>query len=446
MQEIPVTEEYINTNLGKNEGPHYVGGAENTHKVEGKPPVYASEPIIQEKIVKITERITLEPPRAEEIIKMLSKEQLAQIAHLISNKQLQYIASILSKEQLEQIAALINVDQNIIVEQLLQSPVFTNVINKYTILIKETQEAKLKVADVAAVDNKLFIEQQSIINTLKMEIEKIQQDLASLKQGNQANIGEFDAKLTKLKAYFDDVIKSNGRLLVDEISAKLRNEFNSEIRIIEEKRQAQGAVTLGESSISDAQITKIVNAALLKYDADKTGLVDYALEPSGGQILSTRCTENYIGGSAVVSIFGIPLWNTYLNTPRAVITPGIVPGECWAFQNFPGFLVIKLSGPVKIEAFSYEHVSQLLVPNGKIDSAPKEFHVYGLQTEEDKNPILIGKYFFEYNGGSLQFFPAQNAGLTFSIIELQILSNHGNPNYTCMYRFRVHGSLSASTR
>jgi SUN domain-containing protein 1/2 len=27
----------------------------------------------------------------------------------------------------------------------------------------------------------------------------------------------------------------------------------------------------------------------------------------------------------------------------------------------------------------------------------------------------------------------------FKLIELEIKSNHGHPEYTCLYRFRVHG-------
>ena len=35
-------------------------------------------------------------------------------------------------------------------------------------------------------------------------------------------------------------------------------------------------------------VEEIVKAALAKYDADKTGLFDFALESAGGSILSTR--------------------------------------------------------------------------------------------------------------------------------------------------------------
>ena len=41
--------------------------------------------------------------------------------------------------------------------------------------------------------------------------------------------------------------------------------------------------------------------------------------------------------TAQISIFGIPLWYP-TNTPRTAIAPSVQPGECWAFQGFPGFL------------------------------------------------------------------------------------------------------------
>lgn len=195
------------------------------------------------------------------------------------------------------------------------------------------------------------------------------------------------------------------------------------------------------TNLSETQIRRIVKKVLAIYDADKTGLVDYAMETMGGQILTTRCTENYHYGKAVVSVLGIPLWYP-VNSPRTVITPSINPGECWAFQNFPGFVVIQLSNMVEIEAFSLEHISKLLVPDGKIDSAPKEFEVYGLTIENDKEPVKLGNYIYDFDGEPLQFFEVQNRGHVFGIIEVRIISNHGNPNYTCLYRFRVHGKLA----
>lgn len=88
-----------------------------------------------------------------------------------------------------------------------------------------------------------------------------------------------------------------------------------------------------------------------------------------------RCTENFNVRTAQLSIFGVPLWYKS-NTPRTVISPAVQPGECWAFQGFPGFLVLKLNHNVFVTGFTVEHIPKSLSPNGNIDSAPKLFTVW----------------------------------------------------------------------
>lgn len=47
------------------------------------------------------------------------------------------------------------------------------------------------------------------------------------------------------------------------------------------------------TGLNRSEVMEIVKEALMKYDADKTGMVDHALESAGGNIVSTRCTEAY---------------------------------------------------------------------------------------------------------------------------------------------------------
>ena len=80
--------------------------------------------------------------------------------------------------------------------------------------------------------------------------------------------------------------------------------------------------------------------------------------------------------------------------------------------------------------------------SGKIDSAPKDFIVLGLQEEKDPNPEVLGRYTYDQTGEPLQFFDVdQLRSYTFNFVEVHILNNNGNEKYTCLYRFRVHGSL-----
>ena len=72
------------------------------------------------------------------------------------------------------------------------------------------------------------------------------------------------------------------------------------------------------TSIAREEIEKMVRNALTTYDADKTGLFDFALETAGGSVVSTRCTETYVRTGASYTLFGIPIWWPS-NNPRTAI-------------------------------------------------------------------------------------------------------------------------------
>ncbi|CAH1645674.1 unnamed protein product [Spodoptera littoralis] len=187
----------------------------------------------------------------------------------------------------------------------------------------------------------------------------------------------------------------------------------------------------------------------------QNGLVDYALESAGGQVVSTKCTELYQIKTKQYSILGLPVWWVY-TSPRYALTPGAMPAECWAFQGFPGYLVVRTYAIIEVTGFSLEHMSRLLAVEGKIESAPKNFSVYGLHGEMDPDPHLFGDYQYNANGTAIQYFPVKypkttNIGgveypVAYDIIELRVESNHGNPTYTCVYRFRVHGNPLSDIR
>ncbi|XP_064376291.1 SUN domain-containing protein 1 isoform X6 [Dromaius novaehollandiae] len=196
---------------------------------------------------------------------------------------------------------------------------------------------------------------------------------------------------------------------------------------------------VGVSGITEAQARIIVNNALKLYSQDKTGMVDFALESGGGSILSTRCSETYETKTALISLFGIPLWY-FSQSPRVVIQPDMYPGNCWAFKGSQGYLVVRLSMKIYPTAFTVEHIPKTLSPTGNITSAPKNFSVYGLDDEYQEEGVLLGHYYYDQGGEPLQMFPVKEKNENvFQIVELRIVSNWGHAEYTCLYRFRVHG-------
>ncbi|KAG8436365.1 hypothetical protein GDO86_007458 [Hymenochirus boettgeri] len=195
----------------------------------------------------------------------------------------------------------------------------------------------------------------------------------------------------------------------------------------------------GLSGVSREEVNEIVNRALQRYSEDRIGLVDYALESSGASVINTRCSETYETKTALLSLFGIPLWYQS-QSPRVILQPDLNPGNCWAFRGSQGYAVIRLSSSIRPTAVTLDHIPRSLSPKATISSAPKDFSVYGLVEEMQKEGTLLGNFTYNQYGESIQTFPIQGGDTSiFQLVELRIQSNWGHPEYTCIYRFRVHG-------
>lgn len=158
---------------------------------------------------------------------------------------------------------------------------------------------------------------------------------------------------------------------------------------------------------------------------------------TGGQIISTRCTQRYNVNTRAFKLLGFTLYYES-NNPRTVIQGNsLQPGACWAFQDFPGYLLIKLRNFIKVTGFTVEHVPRSILPNSEMRSAPRKFNVWvrrkiflcscttvifvhrcktnlccftffqGLKDESDSEPVMFGEYEFQDSEESLQFFPVQ---------------------------------------
>ncbi|KAM9173062.1 SUN domain-containing protein 2 isoform 1-T2 [Pangshura tecta] len=195
----------------------------------------------------------------------------------------------------------------------------------------------------------------------------------------------------------------------------------------------------GVTGVTEEQVRLIVNQALKRYSEDRTGMVDYALESGGASVISTRCSETYETKTALLSLFGIPLWY-HSQSPRVILQPDVNPGNCWAFRGSQGFAVIRLSSHIRPTAVTLEHVPKALSPRDTIPSAPKEFAIFGLDEEGQQEGVVLGQFTYDQDGDPIQTFRLEGEDVgTFQVVELRILSNWGHPEYTCIYRFRVHG-------
>ncbi|XP_016844032.2 uncharacterized protein LOC100120295 isoform X1 [Nasonia vitripennis] len=311
-------------------------------------------------------------------------------------------------------------------------------------LVNLGQELQTQAGNRETLKNEVLESMRIELKTLKNLYTQLK-SCCDMAEANIVTDKEIEDKTNKVfSRYFGDGFSKQDIVRIFQI-------MNSKIQQDEAQKQTSSASSPSPEPGGDsnamgiAEIRQIVLGILKIYDADKTGRVDYALESAGGQIISTRCTQRYNIYTRAFKVLGLTLYYES-NNPRTVIqgTNTLQPGMCWAFQDFPGYLLIKLRTMIYVTGFTVEHAPRSILPNGEMKSAPKKFNVWGLRAENDLEPVMFGEYEFLDNNESLQYFSVQNTSITtpYGYVEMRIHSNHGQLEYTCLYRFRVHGNLA----
>ncbi|XP_046407130.1 nuclear migration and anchoring protein unc-84-like isoform X3 [Ischnura elegans] len=235
------------------------------------------------------------------------------------------------------------------------------------------------------------------------------------------------------------------RLMTDtatDITSKLVDLENLIHKIGVEIGRLQNDVTPENKVPEDKKIRKIVHEEIIEVEKEKLGLPDFALESSGGNVIGTPNTKTY-ASRTLVQLFGFPLWYVE-SSPRNAIQASVSPGECWSFHGHEGNLRVQLAAPAILYGFSIYHIPQQISLSGDITSCPREFSVVGFHVfEGETSELLLGEYVYDNNGSPQQTFLIQReVSIPFSIVELRIHSNYGHPEFTCLYRFQVHGRFS----
>ncbi|KAF9004005.1 hypothetical protein BDQ17DRAFT_1355318 [Cyathus striatus] len=240
-----------------------------------------------------------------------------------------------------------------------------------------------------------------------------------------------------------------------------------------------------------ALISHLVDSAMSMLTQDGISKPDYALHSGGARIRPA---------SGFGSIIGLITGNGYAigRPPVTALHHEMHSGHCWPFVGEQGQLGVALSMPVIVEEITIDHVAKEVAFDMR--SAPKEMEVWGLVegkdnlekvtqwTEEKKErrktetvvptedgPVEIGidaeaseediiypstlpkhapyiriaNFTYDVNApGNTQTFPVdpeiKALRMDFGVVALRVLSNWGK-EFTCLYRFRVHGSRVGET-
>lgn len=363
-------------------------------------------------------------------------------------------SSLVGTDSIEQMFQhLLNVNNAHLVQKVISSQEFSDLISEKLKKVQDDEADKHKMMQRTFGDRSWGLERRvkaleaqfKILNIRDKQLDELRNRLEALKDEIRVKarrIEDVHMNVDRLSIEFWNYITNasyHRESLKKELELHMKTSIDELISTRLKELKSTQPKSLGNDGVDELEefVKEVVKKALEVYDADKTGQVDYALESSGGVILSTRCTETKTT-NAQFSILGIPLWYTS-RSPRTVIQPGVHPGECWAFPGSTGYLVIQLSERIIITGFTLEHIPRSLASNGSIDSAPKDFSVWALRHETDLEPKFLGQFRFDADGSSLQYYEAIRLDEPYQIVELRILSNHGKMDYTCLYRFRVHG-------
>ncbi|XP_043926686.1 SUN domain-containing protein 2-like [Protopterus annectens] len=231
------------------------------------------------------------------------------------------------------------------------------------------------------------------------------------------------------------------QMLMKEELAEIKEMIKEMQKIKEETEYLFEVLPSWSQNDPEYQVKAIVNRALKLYSEDRIGLADYALESAGASVLTAYCSETYEKQQIIVTLFGIPLWYRQ-QSPNVILQPDVYPGNCWAFAGDKGFVTIKLASRIKPTAFTLDHIPKSVSPIGSINTAPRDFSIFGISDPADMTMNLLGKYTYDKNGSPIQTFLVQaNPVRSYNIIRMNVDSNWGHPEYTCIYRLRVHGEL-----
>ncbi|XP_037349163.1 SUN domain-containing protein 3 isoform X3 [Talpa occidentalis] len=136
--------------------------------------------------------------------------------------------------------------------------------------------------------------------------------------------------------------------------------------------------------VEDEEMSNLVDYVLKVFREDQVQMADYALKSAGASIIEAETSESYKNNKAKLFWHGIGFLNYEM--PPDIILQGILK-QCEGEEIFLGQFIYNKKG-ITVQTFTIQHeVSESLV-----------------------------------------------------CVKLKILSNWGHPKYTCLYRFRVHGT------
>ncbi|KNC85579.1 hypothetical protein SARC_02236 [Sphaeroforma arctica JP610] len=251
----------------------------------------------------------------------------------------------------------------------------------------------------------------------------------------QKTSAELQATSAKLEESVDRSLNQSGVLASakdqEEIDTKLSGLANGVATLQKDMRILRDEMAAAKTS--EASVEKIVGEIIKRHDVERLGLPDYALENLGGSIMRRLSSLSY-GMNKLTWFFNMHQGKD----PSEILKVDVTSGNCWAFHGSDGYVTIQLSEPIKPSAITIDHIPFAL---RRHNTAPKDFVISTLQGLDDDVGTEAGRFQYQFTADAepVQTFELTDTNAT-QLIKVHVTSNWGYPEYTTLYRVRVHGS------
>ncbi|KAI1726322.1 SUN domain-containing protein 2 [Ditylenchus destructor] len=251
---------------------------------------------------------------------------------------------------------------------------------------------------------------------------------------NQARYEDLEKMITYVRtelSAIQDIVQSK----LNQIVSKLDDKYESKLPSVESSRYE--CVPDNQSAFFEF-LSVLLDKKLQRMKVDPVGLPDYALSFSGAKIVDNSPT--YMNGAKKRGPFGMQLFYE-VRTPEIVLeksAESVMPNNCWAFKSQSGFITIELSRQIFVTAISYEHAPIRILPPDELRNAPRTVELWGgLQPNTD---VYLGRFSYEVPeyGATIHTLKEPKPA---KFVKFNVLENHGEEEYTCLYRIRVYGYL-----
>jgi Sad1 / UNC-like C-terminal len=232
---------------------------------------------------------------------------------------------------------------------------------------------------------------------------------------------------------------------------------SAEARFKHADGELSSLASIAERAAKDAASALAASAsggapAASRADDERVQRADFALAKAGAMVVHSLTSPTFgdplapLGaiGRGIAGIAGGAMHN---HPPELALTSSLEPGDCWPMAGARGNLTVRLARAIVPQQVSIGHIAERNAIFAERSSAPRTFDVWALRIDSaepaERTPrLLISGATYDLSAGAIQVFDIERTSQRALIdtVILDVTSNHGHRDFTCLYRFAVHGS------